>query len=666
MLKSSGRFHSLAVPLLTWLVLLIPFAFYQRYYVSSQQAYLTEHGFRLLSAVGRQLNAYIDSVDKTLRAAQKTPGKLGRVDQDYFTKALPDLDIVPEDFELKKEASGVKSLSVEFGPRPAAFQRSFDAMFAGRLRLDSAIRKRLTGIGEDYFDDVLIADPQGQVLFQRSTDTRITKLDYLTRAAADIAGGAAGTAAKQPAAGKANPQPPPGSSFAALTESSNILQVKLAGADYKLFLQPLLLSPTDTGVENRDKLVVCGLWRAERLDSESFALPYSYIIWFGLFCVATGSFAWPFLKIKYMSHTERLRRSHGWLLALSMFLGTASATLMVLNASYASHSVSEVDQDLRSLADQIQKNVNREIVRALDQLTSLSNEPEVQSRAAKPEDRAVTGFLAKRGRDLTYPYFDLAFWADSEGKQLVKYTVDPYSTPPTLVKNFPFFQDVMQADTVGAPAVPVLAKIANHHYSLEPRTSPNTGQFHAVIAAQFGDPKTEIPQTEIKVQVLVTQPLSLVNSVLPPGFGFAVLDHDGLVLFHSNSLRNLSENFVLESKDPAALQAALFSDSDQKLNVEYSGKQRRMLVTKIDHLGPEPRTLIVFHDSEINLTINMAIILIGSALMALYIGVLLLVAAIDLLRGRKHPPKAIWPRPECSAPICPDFPCQQRAGSNLS
>jgi hypothetical protein len=332
-----------------------------------------------------------------------------------------------------------------------------------------------------------------------------------------------------------------------------------------------------------------------------------------------------------------------------MFLGTASVTLMVLNASYSFSTESQVDDDLRKLASQIQKNVNREIPRALDQLTTLSNESEFPSPAAKQKDRILARFLAKPGRNLDYPYFDIAFWADDSEIQVVKYSVGQYSTPPTPVKNYPFFRDVSRHISPDGPqVVPVLAQIDSHLFSLEPRTSPNTGQFHAVIAAPFlsgSDPKNEI-----KVQVLVTTPLSLVNAVLPPDFGFAVLkrDDDGTVLFHSNPLRNLSEKFILECKDPAALRAALFSDSDQRLNIEYSGKGRRALVTRIHHLGPEPLTLIVFHNSDINLTVNMAIILIGSVLMALYTGVVVLLAAINLLRGRKYPPKSIWPRPECS------------------
>jgi hypothetical protein len=44
----------------------------------------------------------------------------------------------------------------------------------------------------------------------------------------------------------------------------------------------------------------------------------------------------------------------------------------------------------------------------------------------------------------------------------------------------------------------------------------------------------------------------------------------------------------------------------------------------------------------------MAIILIGSVLMAFYTGVFLLIVVIDLLREYKYPPVLIWPRRECS------------------
>src|SRR5215471_13777187 len=68
--KLWGRFNRLVVPFLVLLALLALFGIYQRYYVKSQEAYLTGHGFRILAAVGRQVDAYINSVRKTVEAAK--------------------------------------------------------------------------------------------------------------------------------------------------------------------------------------------------------------------------------------------------------------------------------------------------------------------------------------------------------------------------------------------------------------------------------------------------------------------------------------------------------------------------------------------------------------------------------------------------------------------
>jgi len=648
--KFIGRFNTLVIPIFTWLVLLIPFAVYQRYYVNTQQAYLNEHGFRLLSAVGRQLDSYLDSINLTVKAADrdtsefktKLSQKNGETEKrdlylDYLRTFHPELSPDTHSLGDTQVCHDPKKLSVEFGPQSAPYRQCFDAPVFGRLSLDSFIPERLAGIGEDYFDDVLIANTNGDVLFQRLQDNRISKLDYL------VSGGAAAGTSNSQADTKSAPPTLPLSSFQAVANSGSVRAVKLGGEDYNLFLQPFQLTSAGADATDGGKIILCGLWRTERLSSESFALPYSYVVWFGLICVAVGSFLWPFLKINYMSKAERLRRSQGWLLVLSMFLGVSSVTLMVLNKAYSTDVQTKVDADLRTLATQIQSNVDSELKSALGQLDTLRMTNWVQDGKKK------NGFLTKtqvlNPRDyktefiypFKYPFFDIAFWTDQDGNQLVKYTVDRYSTPRTRVNDRPFFQDIV-AGQMGR-----LAELDKQKYSFEALFSPNTGLFSTVVATPF-----EISSTNYGTQALVFRPLSLVDPVLPADFGFAVLENDGKVLFHSNSLRNISENFIQECKDPSALQAAIFSNLDQKMDLLYSGKDRRVLVTRIRQLGPEPKTLIVFYNTEVTQTVNMAIILIGSVLMAFFTGILLIVAACDLLRDTRYPPVLIWPQREYS------------------
>jgi hypothetical protein len=659
--KLIGRFNSLVIPLITWVVLLIPFAVYQRYYVKTQQAYLTEHGFRLLSAVGRQLDTYIDSINKTVKAAQKAslevpskfetelkqkngPKEKQKVFLDFMRTFHPELPIEAQSIGNPTSCMKPKVLSVEFGAHSTSYGQCFESPVPGRLTLDSYIRDRLAGIGEDYFDDVLIARTTGEVLFQRSLDNQISNLNYL------VSSGSPVPPNPQTDANPKSPTPKETLSFQLASGSSSVRPVKVGGEDYNLFLQPFRLTAAGNDATDEGRIVLCGLWRTERLDSDSFALPYSYVVWFALICVAAGSFIWPFLKINYMNKAERLRRSQGLLLVLSMFLGMSSVTLMVLNWSYSSWVQNQVDRDLKILANEIQSKVTSELTSALGQLNSLNMKRLVQegrngsSSSDSPAKMQVKYFKDyeiqfddfKNGS--TYPYFDIAFLTDQSGNQIVKYTIDRFSTPQTPIDDRPFFQEI----AAGQPNR--LATIdKEHYYSLQALFSPNTGLFSTVIATpvEFGSGKRGI-------QALVFRPLSLVDPVLPADFGFAVLNRDGNVLFHSNSLRNISENFVQECKDQSSLQAAIFSNLEQKMDIVYSGKNRRALVTRIRNLGPEPLTLIVFFNAETTQTTNMAIILIGSALMAFYIGILLLFAAVDLLREYKYPPALIWPRREFS------------------
>ena len=642
--KASGRFSILIVPLITWFVLLIPFLVYQRYYVTEREAYLTEHGFRLVTSAGRQLNSYLDSVTKTVNAAIKASTKSTNATEQrsiyakYLQNFLPDL--VPAN--LNFSAGEPKEFSVSFGPGHPIFNRIFsEAPVAGRLTLDQAIQDRLN-FGEDYFDDILIANPAGEVLFQRSMDLRITNLDRLVSAAlpADVA--------KAPADNKDTPAPAQvPASFKPHFDSSEVVDVKVAGEDYKLFVQPYQLTrdPDGAADDGDGKLVLAGLWRTERFHSASFALPYSSVIWFGLFCIAAGTFGWPFLKINYMSRTERLRRIDGWLLLLSVFLGAVSATLLVLNASYSTAAEDNVDADLTALAARIQENVQSELGSALDQLEEMSRDPQVELLAKKPWDPQpnILPSLKKRNILGKYPYFDIAFWASENGDQLVKYTVDRNLTPQTPVKEYPFFKDVRAAENSTAK---VLAQLPDgRKYSFQPLVSPTTGLFSTVISSRFSPSS---PDTNIKVQSLVFRPLSLVNPVLPPDMGFAVLDRNGTVVFHSNFRRNLSENFIQECKDPSVMQAALYSDSEQKLDIVYSGKDRRALVTKLKYLGPDPFTLVVFHNTEVNRTVNLASILIASVLLGFYALAIILAAIIDVIRGNTYPPSMIWPQRESS------------------
>ena len=71
---------------------------------------------------------------------------------------------------------------------------------------------------------------------------------------------------------------------------------------------------------------------------------------------------------------------------------------------------------------------------------------------------------------------------------------------------------------------------------------------------------------------------SLIGPVLPPGFAFAVIDHSGKVLFHSDHQRNGNEDFFVEPDNNRRLRAQVAAHSADGLNINYWGAQYRAYV----------------------------------------------------------------------------------------
>ena len=73
----------------------------------------------------------------------------------------------------------------------------------------------------------------------------------------------------------------------------------------------------------------------------------------------------------------------------------------------------------------------------------------------------------------------------------------------------------------------------------------------------------------------ITIPMrSLIDPVLPPGFAFAVIDHAGKVLFHSDRQR-WHEDFFVETDNNRRLRAQIAAHSAEHLNIRYWGSEHR-------------------------------------------------------------------------------------------
>jgi hypothetical protein len=666
--KYLSRLHKIYIPLFTALALLVPFAVYREYYVHSQEEYLKERSFRVLAAMGGQLASRVDQISEVVRASVRFPGSRKEYLSLYLREVLSNKPYISPAFTEREESAGDVDLQLITGKQDLElifYLHDAGSKHAPGMSLESAcsepagnsicIQTALAGAMRtifervsDEFDEVLIADSEGRVVFQQSpSNLRILNLQSL------VVSGDRNTTGRNSAAEAArdcctNPdpkKPAASNAFHAQAEASNIVDIKLAGADYKLFIQPLVLTRENSNDSRNLNLVIGGLQKSERLSSQSYALPYPTLIKFSLIFLTLGSLSWPLMKVNLMSASERLRPKHRLYLVLSTVFATGSCTLIILNASYAEHQKSQVRDELTQIARTIQDNVSREIGLALEEMRALSTDQQFVNRArpAPDNDAAWThgnDFLMKTSSNNPYPYFDNAFWVNASGNQVYKVSVQSQITPRTSVADWEFFNDTMH----GRFAQPPPNTAYPFPYCLQIRYSPNSGMFQVVVASPFEDNTTSSEDARIRVQALATSFLSLVDPVLPPGYGFAILQDDGKVLFHSNSMRNLRENFLLECKQRALITAAMFSGSDQYLEAAYMGRPHDVYLTKIRGLGPEPVTLAVFHDTSADRTFSLAVMVVSGLLLGLACIPGLLLIAIIQMRDRAYPAEFIWPQ----------------------
>lgn len=122
---------------------------------------------------------------------------------------------------------------------------------------------------------------------------------------------------------------------------------------------------------------------------------------------------------------------------------------------------------------------------------------------------------------------------------------------------------------------------------------------------------------------------SLVDRVMPNNFGFAVIDEDGNVLFHSDDSLSLVENFFTETnRNPELLVAAAHNQlaAPTLMKLDYKGRPHTVLIGSMTANGAKasainniPWRLAVFYNPEALQTNNMILVFLAVFLFLLVI-----------------------------------------------
>jgi hypothetical protein len=711
--KKLGRSNSIVIPIATVIGLALIFLVYVFWYVSGEDKYYNDRAFRVLTVLSDSYAGKIRAVENVLGASTAYDAETAK---HYVAWYLDEFAVVPDQVkttwthkcaapsrvgQLSLNLSDSKDFSLEAiytFPPPLDECKPFKE--AGLSRVSAIIHPQdplhslFDELNEGFYEDILISDADGGVLYQQSTSgVRISDLNDLVRLRSDGTlvvpaadnsellpktgekGGkdqgksysSKGNAADQNSGAKAADTKAKGP-FHQISGSGNTVSVRLAGTSYQLYMQPSALAIQKAS--GASGLVFCGLRTAKHAQAETLSLPNAVIIWSALILPLIFALGWPLLKVFYVSPKERMQLGQLQALFLTILIGTVLLTLLTLNWSYTRWQKQTSQKHLQNVACQIKLQVHKEMARALAELNRLSTEPKfLSSLTANLEngwqedqffEHNAQSYLQVGHVSPTYPYFRYAVLIDTDGWQRAKFTAER-STPRVNAWKEAYFQEVrlLNLDEF-VPNMKDNEKdsmlVDRVKFRLDLSISPNTGEFVPIVSVP--DPRFA-PETLLNVQdvpskpngrsplqqrMLVSRFVSLIDPVLPPGFGFAVLSRDGKVQFHSISRRNLIEDFLQETQFNPELVSLLQQGGSDYFRSRYLGRTQFLYITPLETFQQPPLSLVVFRDDDRATAGNKAVVVIYSLLAIAYV-LVLWAAVVAYFRWQKadYPLQGIWP-----------------------
>src|SRR6185369_1962536 len=593
-------------------VLALPFTVYYVFYVRNQSGYFTDRSFRKLASTSTQIGARVESAALVFKNTSDRfirPNVADSVAFDPYAPKQNNFEHLKEVFKWLKGERQIIPLDIDTEPLSDKVSPGTVTLNTVRHEADSSwlyldyvsegllhrtvirvqakvdlnrlIQPFLSArVGSDYdrFQNVLITETEtGRVIFQHdTTELRLASLDKLP----------------------SSEDPAKKIELKDIAQTSNVVDVALAGTNYRVFSQPLKLAlPCSNAHTPNINWITTGLIKSNYFQTEAWSLsvPYTILI-IGGFIAALLVFNWPFLKLVLAGPKDRFRPRDVYFLVFATIVVLAVLTCFGLYAYVYTSVEAEMDDQVKKLASEIKTNLNEELTAALTQLDTLSKNGEIIKQLEEKEKFKAntketdiyqesgtnkTNILAGilRSPHTTYNYFDSAAWIDEGGMQRAKWSVKNYNTQYINVTGRAYFDNIRKKR---------FYYMGDHEFSFDSVISKNTGRNQVEIS--MASPK------ERWTVAFDMRLISLMDTVLPAGYGFAIVTSDGKVIFHSDEAHHLGENLVQECDESPELLAALMGRSDKSLDVRYLGEDHSFFITTIKEF-PE-WSLVTFRNKQ--------------------------------------------------------------------
>ena len=376
-----------------------------------------------------------------------------------------------------------------------------------------------------------------------------------------------------------------------------IKDIKLGDVSYKMFYSPFML--------DKQQMLLCSFLKDSIYESKLHEIPASFIYPFVLLLLLL-IVSLPIIKFYLMGPEEEVRFSDLFLFVSSLFIGSTQITLVIIQLILLRDGELRASENLGTLNNQISTNFTNEIGQVYNQLSVfdnlVANDPFVEenkNNIKKIQDsnyiskEIIEKYIRKEGDKVIYSDFERVAWSDSSGKQFLKgeLALDP-AYPNVKSRNY------FTAFTGGQPY-----RVPGNNDSIcaiEPLYNKVNGDFTTVVSKRSHVQNAFIASISAHMY-------SVTKTILPAGYNFCIINRNGEVQYHSDSSRNLQENFIIQLESPNTIEEAITSRQEIFINnARLYGKDYCLDIKPIENL---PYFMITFYDRGYIVPVNMRILI---------------------------------------------------------
>lgn len=547
------------------------------WYALSQFDRLNDLNQRQLSNAGTELKISLDDTletvkqfNDTAKAARRHAERRPRICD--FVRSQPYLEF--RDCEISDRSDNVEwqvFKDVQWLANPTILIRVGETTPPLRYRIDRLMQELAF---PDSFELIFVATAQGAVLYQDGPPQR-RWLRYLRwgeqrfrDAHADRSPTFQINNVLQSVGGEA--------AWNKLRSASSRTTVELGGTAYQLYLQPLVIE-SGQPIE----LVMGGAVPRSTVVRDALALgaPLLGIL---VFLVLLGLLGFPFVKLACLDPRERFCLRDIKLI----YVSTGALLVLFTCASLALDGYIrwrlEADSGLAPLAQHLERHFLDEVEAIRDQLSTYDRR--VNKMPAQPCDEwavKTNWFQSSNQTPTELPWppklnLKAVQWIGPDGQQIWKSTADAVSGKIRVGQRV-YFRAVQDDN---------LFKARGHDpaFFLTPDRSIADGKFYTFISMRSRVSPTRCGRDQTggsPVVAATAQLLSLDRQPLPAGYGFAVINREGRVLYHSDGRLSLRENLYEELSDAARVRAMTYAGDHGGFDIRYRERPHRFYLHPI-------------------------------------------------------------------------------------